>query len=76
MLQFVLLHLSATDRQPSIVQWVRSWTNQQQLTPLLPEEWYTRGHGHVGGHYTARGLWMPKESEETWFLWTPPPYGC
>jgi hypothetical protein len=73
MLAYIPLHLSAIDRQPSIKAWVRSWTGQPSLTPLAPEDWYGRGHGVVGGQYNQRGLWLPSESNERWFLWTPPP---
>ncbi len=70
---FVPIHLCALDRQPSILHWVRVWTGQHDLTPLTTEEWFDRGHGYVTGKHDRRGLWLPRESGETWLLWSPPP---
>ena len=73
MLAYIPLHLNALERQPAILIWVRDWVGQPSLTPLTPEEWYDKGHGHQGGRYTSRGLWLLTETHQEWLLWTPPP---
>jgi len=73
MLHYIPLHLSALDRQPRLLPWIQEWSGCPSLSPLTPEEWYDKGHGHCGGQYTARGLWMPEEITQNWLLWVPPP---
>ncbi len=73
LLAYIPLHLNALERQPAILIWVRDWVGQPSLTPLTPEEWYDKGHGHQGGRYTSRGLWLLTETHQEWLLWTPPP---
>jgi len=50
MLSFVPLHLSALDRHPDMLPWIRSWSGQPKLCPLTPEDWYLRGQGFGGKH--------------------------
>ena len=38
MITFVTLHLSALERQPQILEWVRSWTGIRDLEALTPED--------------------------------------
>ncbi len=52
---------------------MQDWTGQRDLRPLTPEEWFTLGHGVQGGASQAQGLWIPHETQHSWFLWTPPP---
>ena len=52
---------------------MQDWTGQRDLRPLTPEEWFTLGHGVQGGASQAQGLWIPHETQNSWFLWTPPP---
>ncbi|CAJ1960068.1 unnamed protein product [Cylindrotheca closterium] len=57
MLSYVPLHLSAVDRSPSVLDWMRNiWEERLgKLEHLGIDDWFTKGHG--------RGN----------FLWTPPP---
>jgi hypothetical protein len=57
MLNYIPLHLSAVERSPLVVDWVRSWWEERlgQLLHLGVDEWFTKGQ------------------EEGNFLWTPPP---
>jgi hypothetical protein len=73
MLSFIPINLSAMDRAPLLLAWIRSWLPDSSINPLCPAEWYDRGHGLKGGTCNSDGLWVPTESNETWFLWTPPP---
>jgi hypothetical protein len=67
MLRHVPLHLSPLERQPSLLHWIRSWTNNPSLTPLAPSAWYLRGQGMSGSGCGKD--WHPVEASETWFLW-------
>jgi len=49
MLAHVPLHLSALDRQPSILQWLESWLPVPNLCVLSPSQWFYKGHGLVQG---------------------------
>jgi len=55
MLNYVPLHLSAVERQPQVLDWIRSFWNSEygDLEHLDPEGWFTEGH--KGGNY----LWTP-----------------
>jgi hypothetical protein len=72
-LQFVPLHVSALSQSPALLPWIRSWTEDSTLDPLLPEEWYTLGHGINGGSLIVDGCWVPTEACRTSFLWAPSP---
>jgi hypothetical protein len=74
MLTFVTLHLGALDRSPSLLPWLQTWIpSVTPIRPLTPEEWFTRGHGTLGGQYDPGGQWHPTPTEEQWFLWAPDP---
>jgi hypothetical protein len=73
MSSFIPLHLSACDRSPAVLPWVRTWCPTSSIEPLSPAEWYTRGHGWTTGQCNPDGVWMPEVSDETWFLWAPAP---
>ncbi len=72
MMDFVPIHLSALQRQPTLLSWIQCWSEQPQLQPLSPEDWYRRGQG-FRGVVSASGIWSTAELPEAWFLWTPPP---
>jgi hypothetical protein len=59
MLWHIPLHLSALDRCPLLLTWIRTWSPCPHISPLQPEEWFTTGHG--------------QNSPPTWFLWAPAP---
>jgi hypothetical protein len=73
LLRFVPLHLTACDRSPTLLPWIRSWSQIDTLLPLTPEGWFTTGHGYHDGTPGAGGLWYPTAVTETLFLWTPAP---
>jgi hypothetical protein len=56
-LDYIPLHLSALEREPTLEAWVRSWWNEEQgpLTTLRPEGWFEEGQ------------------QDGNFLWVPPP---
>jgi hypothetical protein len=74
MLSFVDLAKTALERSPPLLDWIRSWTMNETLEPLTPEEWFTKGHGITGGHSDSHGVWMPDhESSGNIHLWAPQP---
>jgi len=71
---FVPLHLSATQRAPRLLQWLRSWIPFQGIVPLQPDDWFIQGHGLTGrGQALSDGGWHPEVTRHVWFLWDPPP---
>ena len=74
MLSFVALHRGAMERGGErLLNWFRSWTEEDQLESLLPDEWFVKGHGIKGGERNLDGIWIPTVVEEGTFLWAPPP---
>ncbi len=69
----VLLHLPACSRHPDLLPWRQSWILCPGITPLAPEDWYTRRHGWSHGSLNADGIWTPVNSADSWLLWCPPP---
>jgi hypothetical protein len=71
---FVPLHLSAIQRSPALLHWLRSWVPFRSISPLSPEDWFTQGHGLTGqGRSLPGGGWEPELSPHRWYLWDPPP---
>lgn len=74
MLSFVPINESALTRSESLLSWIKSWTMVPELKPLKEEDWFWRGQGL--GNETWKnidGLEFPIASNETTFLWAPPP---
>lgn len=61
---FIPLHLGVLDRSPELLPWIQSWCPVPSITPLLPEDWFKRGHGIQGGHKSSAGIWHPHETNE------------
>ena len=76
MLSFIPLHLTASERSPQVIDWVKSWVSddgKKSVEVLTPEGWFTRGHDHHGaGRRNIDGYWMP-EYKTGIFIWEPPP---
>jgi hypothetical protein len=74
MLSFVDLGKTGVERYPPLLDWIRSWTMQQDLQPLTPEEWFVEGHGIIGGSPDRHNVWMPEhEAAGKLHLWAPQP---
>jgi hypothetical protein len=69
----VPLHLTAYARCLDLLPWLQSLIPCAGITPLAPEEWYTRGHGWSHGSLNADNIWSPVNSADSWLLWCPPP---
>ena len=74
MLSYVPIHLAAVDRSQKLLEWVRSWCGQRNITPLSPTEWFWEGQG-LGKEawINCDGQKFPMRSKERVFLWCPPP---
>jgi hypothetical protein len=74
MLSFIDLAKTATERSPTLLPWIRSWTMNDKLEPLTPEDWFVGGHGIIGGHKDSHGVWIPDhEPAGNLHLWAPQP---
>jgi len=73
MLDHIPLHLDATQRSHDLLAWIRSWCPDPNITPILPANWFKRGHGLHGGVWSHYGLWHATELTNSWYLWCPAP---
>ena len=72
---FIPLHLTALDRNEELLDWIRSWVEDEinKLELLEPKDWYTRGHDHgTGVRKNIDGFEMGTYRTGT-FVWAPPP---
>ena len=73
MLSFVDIAKTALERQPSLVEYIQSWT-QVKLQVLTPNDWFTVGHGITGGRLNDDDVWIPTHAKNGMhYLWSPPP---
>ena len=71
MLDFIPWNLSAGERTPLLVPWLKTWLGDNAEF-LDPAGWFTRGHDHLGGSFNPLGFWNHKIVPGS-FVWTPPP---
>jgi hypothetical protein len=75
MLTYVPLHLSALQRSPKLLEWIKSWIEIEddlKLEILKPDNWFCRGHDLDKGKLSSQGLYYPTYKSGV-FLWQPPP---
>eukprot|EP00978_Attheya_sp_CCMP212_P026043 scaffold84950_cov47-Attheya_sp.AAC.1 len=48
MAKFVPLHLTALERDPRVLEWVKTWIGDPDIKPLQPADWFEVGHGITG----------------------------
>jgi hypothetical protein len=70
MLKYIPLHLSASERNPRLREWLTTWLRCQHEI-LSPNDWFERGHDHFVST-DARNFWRPNFRSGT-FVWQPPP---
>ena len=74
MLSFVPIHLTAIERSPQMLDWIRSWAGKSDLSPLKPRDWLWKGQGLGRKRWkNCDGFSFPIASKEGIYLWTPPP---
>jgi hypothetical protein len=72
-LSFIPLHLSAIDRFPDLLDWLKSWTSRK-LEVLEPDDWYGLGHDIRGWtHPHQDDLLARPVLRAGVFGWFPPP---
>jgi hypothetical protein len=72
MSKFVPLHLTALERDPRVLEWVKTWIGDPDIKPLQPEDWFEVGHGITGSTLSESGVWLPVRKTAT-HLWAPAP---
>jgi hypothetical protein len=74
MLEFVPISQSVCDRSPRFLEWMKSWIGMNDIEPLSPYEWTTRGQG-LGKELwkNTDGVLFPIKGEENTFIWSPAP---
>ena len=75
MLSFIPLHLSALDREPSLINWISQWAGtgrKEEIEVLSPEDWFWRGHDLDGHRENCDGRIIPSYKKGI-FVWAPPP---
>ena len=74
MISFIPLHMSATDRSPTLLlEWVRSWAGSD-LIELNPIDWFDVGHDFNGWKKSWDGFDRPRLAEARTYLWSPAPF--
>ena len=72
-LSFIPLHLSAIERSPTLVDWLKTWVGQK-LEVLTPMDWYEKGHDIRGWtHPQGRDLFPRQILRKGVYGWFPPP---
>lgn len=61
MLSFVDIAKTSAERQPAIMEYVRSWTGEHFIK-LVPQDWFEKGHGIVGGGPNKDRLFIPRHA--------------
>eukprot|EP00957_Ditylum_brightwellii_P142076 10824744-Ditylum_brightwellii.AAC.1 len=59
MMQFVPLHLTASEASPTLHAWIQSWASCE-VEFLQPEGWFECGHNVTGRNTAENGLWYPQ----------------
>ena len=74
MLTFIPISISALDRSPLLLNWIRKWTGVPDLSPLSEADWLWKGQGLSQETWTnCDGQKFPKALPESTYLWAPPP---
>ena len=73
MVAHIPIHVSASERNPDLVPWIRSWCGED-ATLLDPEGWFKAGHGIGGWVLGEDGFERPTfSSNRGTYIWVPPP---
>eukprot|EP00957_Ditylum_brightwellii_P006428 488012-Ditylum_brightwellii.AAC.1 len=71
MMQFVPLHLMASEASPTLHTWIQSWA-PREVEFLQPEGWFECGHDVIGRNTAENSLWHPWLEPEI-YVWKPAP---
>ena len=76
MTAFIPIHLSAVDRSPGLVDWVKGWCGSNAML-LTPMGWFGEGHDISGWTIDDEsGFDRPVLSEGRTYVWAPPPFAA
>ena len=74
MVSFIPIHLSASDRSPVLVEWVKGWAFSS-IIHLRPVDWFDVAHDFDGWKDSSwDGFPRPRLAEGRSYLWTSPPF--
>ena len=71
MLKYCPWGQSALERSPTLKAWITDWQGPS-CEFLKHNDWFVRGHDHLGGYVCNEGYWRWNIKPGT-FVWTPPP---
>ena len=74
MLSFIPLHLTATERSPTLLPWIQSWVSEE-VHSLSPYDWFQRGHNIAGWSKEKGDLFERPIIKSGVYGWFPPPAG-
>ena len=72
MLTFIPLQLSAVERSPTLLAWLKSWTGSS-LEPLSPSDWFQKGHDIRGWEKVQDEPLQRPTIKAGVYGWFPPP---
>jgi hypothetical protein len=72
MLTFIPIYLSAVERSPTLLDWIRTWTGPT-LDPLTPTDWFQKGHDIRGWAKQPDEPFQRPVLEAGVYGWFPPP---
>lgn len=72
MLSFIPLHLTATERSPTLLPWIQSWVSEE-VHSLSPYDWFQRGHDIAGWSKEKGDLFERPIIKSGVYGWFPPP---
>ena len=71
---FIPIHLSALQRSPSLIKWIRSWLCKDAIS-LSEMDWFDVGHDIDGWEMGLDGFERPVINQgRTSYVWSPRPY--
>ena len=73
MSSFIPIHLSAFERSPTLVDWIKGWSTTDILI-LEPRDWFDVGHDMDGWKTGWDNFDRPNLKEGRVYLWSPPPF--
>lgn len=80
MLTYVQLHLTATERSPKLLGWIKSWgyslDKNVDFEILHPDTWFTCGHDLIGGTVSKNGIYYPQYKRGVYLLVDSPTRSC
>jgi hypothetical protein len=71
MSSFIPIHLTAFDRSPDFLEWIKRWAGDQ-VSVLEPIDWFEGGHDIDGWERGQDGFERPILNKGRTYVWVPP----